>query len=94
MPTKKPRIALALPEDLQALVERDAAANESYAATIVTRIVRQHYRKRAEDTIRNLGVLKGSGLLTGQQEVSLDFSGGSYAKPAQSDEPSTGAAQA
>lgn len=94
MPTKKPRIGLALPEDLQHLVERDAAGDDCGAATIVTRIVRLHYRMRANETIRNLNVLKGSGLLTGQQEVSLDFSGGAYVTPAQSDGQSVDAKQA
>lgn len=88
MPTKRKRIALALPGILQDLVENDMALEDRAAAAVITRIVAQHYRQRAQETRDNLVVLKGSELLTGKQEVSLDFSGGLYSKPAQSVEPS------
>lgn len=92
MPTNKARINLALPDDLQDLVMKDAEACRLPAATRVTQIIDEHYRRVAEETQHNSRVLKGSALLTARQETTMDFSGGAYAKPALSEEPSVGEA--
>lgn len=94
MPTSKARVNLALPEDLYALLSKDADDVRLPLATRVTQILDEHYRRVALQTQRNNKILKGSELLAGQQEVTLDFSGGAYSGKSQSVAPSGDAKQA
>lgn len=91
MPTNQPRINLALPDDLQALVMRDAESFRIGAATRVMQIIDEHYKRKAAEQLRMAKVLKGSELLAGQSELTMDFSGEAGQAPAQADEPSKGA---
>lgn len=94
MPSKKPRINLTLPDDLQGLVEKDSAARRLPEATRVMQILDEHYKRVALETQQNYKVLKGSELLAARPDVTMDFSGGAYSERTQSDEPSQGEAGA
>jgi len=92
MPSKKPRVNLTLPEDLMQLVSKDAASLRIGEATRVMQIVDEHYKRMAMELKRTGQVLRGSQLLAGQSETTLDFSGGLSEDQAQSDEQSKGGA--
>ena len=85
MPTNKQRINLALPDDLQQLVVREADAMRIPAATRVTQIIDLYFKRLASETQQNAKVLKGSQLLVGSSEVTIDVSGGSRRDRVQSD---------
>jgi hypothetical protein len=90
MPSEKDRINLTLPPDLQDLVEKEAEEMDIGAATRVTQIVRQHYRRMAAEATRSFKVLKGSELLGGRSELTMDFSGEADRERARADEQSSG----